>query len=145
MSLNRGVQQRFRPGITVVFAAESPTEHFSTVFEDDGETGYFYAHDRRTEEGQILDAVHIYNVSAVLDRQIESVAEIVWSDDGLKSALLINDYPHAVFDFAAKRGYCRNDFPNFRPVVHGEWDTRTHQWDDAVMQFLQRPEQWGER
>jgi len=138
--MNRRIEQQIRPGTPVVFAADSPTQPFSTVFEDNGETGYLYAHDRRTAEGQILDAVHVYNVSAVVDRQMDSVAEIVWSGDGLKSALFINDYPHAVFDFAAKRGYCRSDFPNLQPTADGDWDTSTHVWDDAVMQFFRRSE-----
>jgi hypothetical protein len=79
----------------------------------------------------------------VVDRQLHSVVEILWSEDGLKSALLINDYPHAVFDFAAKRGYSRNDFLNFRPASLGDWDSSTHQWDDAVMQFFRRSGQGG--
>lgn len=33
--------------------------------------------------------------------------------DGLQSALLNYRCAHAAFDFAAKRGYCRADFPNF--------------------------------
>lgn len=134
----------FRPGAPVWVAADSPTEKFSAVFEDDGETAYFYAYDRRTTEGQILDGLHIYNVDQVVDRHRESVAAIIWSDDGLKSALLINDYPHAALDFAAKRGYCRNDFPNFQTSAHGEWDTSTHQWDDAVMRFFECAEEHGE-
>jgi hypothetical protein len=138
--MSERTKQRFRPGVPVVIGSDSPADHFSThfstVFDDDGETGYCYAYDRRAAEGQILDALHVYSVSAVADRQLDSVAEVVWSDDGLKSALLIDDYPHAVFDFATKCGYCRNDFPNFRPEVHGEWDTSTHRWDDAVMQLF---------
>ena len=55
-----GGKQCFIPGgVPVFIAADSPTEHFSRVSEDDGETGYFYAYDRRTEEDQILDAVHV--------------------------------------------------------------------------------------
>ena len=124
----------FRPGEEVFIASDSSTGTYSTVFEDNGETGYFYAYDRQFNS--ILDAVHIYNVSSVIDRHLNSVAEIVWSEDGLKSALLINRYPHAIFDFAAKRGYCRTNFPNVRPATHGRWKQSTHQWDDAVMRFF---------
>jgi hypothetical protein len=135
------VEQGFSPGEPLVIATDSPIEPFSTVFEDDGETAYFYACDRRAATAnQILDAVHVYNVAAVVDRRLDSVAEIIWSDDGLKSALLINDYPHVVFDFSAKRGYCRNDFPNFPQSADGDWDTSTHKWDDAVMGLFQRSE-----
>jgi hypothetical protein len=133
------MRETLRVGTPTFIASDSPEESYSTVFEDDGATGYFYAYDRRTGDGQILDALHIYNVSAVVDRQSGSVADIVWSDDGLKSALLINGYPHAVVDFVLKRGYCRNDFPNFRPAAQGNWETSTHEWDDAVMEQFRTP------
>ena len=131
--MNTRAEQRFKPGAPVVVAADSPIERFSTVFEDDGQTGYFYAYDSRSTTNPILDAVHIYNVSAVVDRHIDSVAEILWSADGLKSALFINGYPHAVFDFAAKRGYCRNNAPNLPQANQGDWNGSTHEWDDSVM------------
>jgi hypothetical protein len=98
---------------------------------DLGETGDFYA--IRLPDHQILDAVHIYNVASIVDRERESEVQILWSDDGLKSALLINHIAHAVFDFSAKRGYCRTNFPN---LPRSEDDSRhndTHRWDDAVM------------
>jgi hypothetical protein len=41
----------------------------------------------------------------------ESEVEILWSADRLKSALLINHLAYAVFDFFARRGYCRTNFP----------------------------------
>jgi hypothetical protein len=123
-----------RVGTPTVIYADSPLERYSTVFEDDGETGYFYACDQHwNDEGQIFDALHIYNVSSVVDRHLESTVTIIWSDDGLRSALLINDYPHAVFDFAAKRGYCRTNSPRFQQPGPSEWDRRTHEWDDDVM------------
>jgi hypothetical protein len=72
-----------------------------------------------------------------VDRQIESIAEILWSADGLKSALLINGYPHAVFDFAGKRGYCRNNFPKFQKASQSDWIASAHEWDDSVMEHFQ--------
>src|SRR5690348_10176709 len=71
LPMNKRTQQHFKPGEPVVIAADSPVGRFSTVFEDDGETGYFYAYDSDTTTNPILDAVHIYNVSAVVDRQID--------------------------------------------------------------------------
>lgn len=49
----------FLPGDEAFYASDSPTSTFSGVFEDDGETGYFYAYDRAREEDRILDAMHI--------------------------------------------------------------------------------------
>lgn len=48
----------------------------------------------------ILDAVHIYNVANVVDRDRPFALSIVCSEDGMNCALLINGYPHAAFNFA---------------------------------------------
>ena len=120
----------FLPGDETWYPSDSPTSQFSAVFEDDGETGYFYAWDRAREEGSILDAVHVYNVRSVIDREIDSTAEIVWSADGLKAALLLNGYPHAVIDFEARRAYSRSNFPPPR----GAWRAAERPpWDDDLM------------
>jgi hypothetical protein len=103
------------------------------VFEDDGVTAYFYACERVAAEGTILDAVHIYNVRNVLDREIPSRVDIVWSTDGLKAALLLNDYPHAVIDFSARRAWCRTNFPETR----GPWGDRPREmWSDELMRLF---------
>jgi hypothetical protein len=64
---------------------------------------------------------------------------ILWSADGMKCVLLINDYPHAVFDFAARRGYCRTNFPNSAGDEGRSWNTSDHQWKDDVMKWFTRP------
>jgi len=71
-------------------------------------------------------------VAGVTDRQIPSTVQIVWSRDGLKSALVINRFPHAVFDFQASRGYCRNDFP---PPT-GDWSKEGHAWTDEAIELF---------
>ena len=43
--------------------------------------------------------MHIYNVASVTDKDKASTVRIGWTADGCKVVLLINDYPHAVFDF----------------------------------------------
>ena len=66
----------------------------------------------------------------VTDRNRRSDVEVVWTDDGLKAALLINDYAHAVVDFGARRAYCRTNFP---PPT-GPWRAETRApWDDALL------------
>lgn len=116
-------------GEALALEAASPAGRFLAVFEDDGETGYFYAVERAGEELRILDAVHIYNCSAVTDGKVPSVVQLVWSGDGLKALLVINRYPHAAFDFERKRGYCRSGFPPPSP----EWSKDGHDWDDSVL------------
>src|SRR5690348_14607595 len=105
------MKQRFYPGTDVWLASDSFSSSYSGVFEDDGETAYFYAYDRGNPEEPILDAVHIYDAQSVSDRGRESEAEIFWSSDGLKAGLLINDVLHAVIDFESRRAYCRTNFP----------------------------------
>ena len=126
-------EQTIRVGEKVVIEGPSPSALFSVVFEDDGETGYFYALDVSRQEDPILDALHIYDVVAVTDRDLPSQTQIVWSADGLKAALVINGYVHAVFDFEAKRGHCRDGFP---PPL-GDWrEQQGHDWDDRALDLF---------
>lgn len=94
--------QTFTPGHVTWYASDSPVAAFTVIFEDDGETGYFCAHDR-ADESRVLDAVHLYNVLSILDKDRESVAEIARSADGMMSALFINDYPHVIINFLWER------------------------------------------
>jgi hypothetical protein len=126
------VEQDITVGEPVVVDGPSPLTQFAVVFEDDRETGYFYGLDTSQKDNPILDALHIYNVTNVTDRNIPSKVQIVWSADGLKSALLINKYPHAIFDFQAKRGYCRTGFP---PPAKS-WSAEGHEWDDKAQELF---------
>jgi hypothetical protein len=125
-------EQAFRPGQEVTVVGPAPTGPFSAVFEDDGDTGYLYGLDSSLTEQPILDALHIYNASAVVDSHKDSVAQIVWSSDGLRVALFINDYPHAVFDFGKRRGYCRTGFPPPAKTFSSEG----HDWSEEALEFL---------
>jgi hypothetical protein len=126
--------QSFFPGRPIVVDSTSLAGRWAVVFEDDGHTGYFYAIDlfaQEKGENMIQEALHIYNVGNVTDRDRESVAAIVWSDDGQKACLLINEYPHAIVDFTAKRGYCRTNFP-----PPGKWKDHDFGWDDSVLDYF---------
>lgn len=107
-----GLEEEIQIGNEVVLSNKSTASKYGVVFEDDGTVGYLYAIELRGENYDILDAMHIYNVASVVDRDKPSTIQIVWSDDGLKVALLINDYPHAVVDYANRQGFCRNNFPS---------------------------------
>ena len=123
-----GLQEQIRVGDEVVLSSDSPAANYGVVFEDDGTVGYLYGTEFSDENHNIVDAMHIYNVSSVIDRDQPSTIQIVWSDDGLKAALLINDYPHAVFDFANHRGFCRTNFPS--PSLN--W--KGHEWSDQALE-----------
>ena len=133
MAVKLIAEQEIRVGQPVVVAGASPTPPFSVVFEDDGDTGYFYALDTSRTDNPIVDAMQIYNTAAVTDRHLPSTVQIVWSPDDRKAALLINKYPHAIFDFAAKRGYCRTGFPV--PAADG-WTQHSHEWDDKAQELF---------
>ena len=122
--------QSFLPGDETWYASDAPVGSHSVVFEDDGDTGYFYAVERRGGDMQILDAVQIYAVRNVVDREIPSELEVVWTDGGQHAALLLNSYPHAVFDFQARQGYCRTGFP---PPPQTGWSRQGHAWDDDAL------------
>ena len=129
-------EHTFQPGDKSFAAEDSSKGQYSAVFEDDGETGYFYAVDLTRPDKMILDAVHIYNVGTVVDKDRPSTLAIVWSEDGLKCALLINDYAHAAFDFAERRGFCRTNFPNSPNREEGCWSQPDHRWSDDAVAWL---------
>lgn len=126
--------QELRVGTPTVIDAAAPDSSFAAVFEDDGDTGYFYALDTSLSGQQIQDALHIYNVMGVSDRNRPSQVKIGWSTDSAKVVLLINDYPHAVFDFASKRGYCRSGFPP--PAPESAWSKHDHSWSEQALQLF---------
>jgi hypothetical protein len=132
MPINVVAEQQITVGKEQFVEGPAPEGPYAAVFEDDESTGYFYALDRSGPGQPIRDAMHIYNVDAVTDGHIPSLVEIAWSLDHLKVVLLINDHPHAVFDFATKRGWCRTGFPP--PDDHNGW-TR-HAWDDAALKLF---------
>ena len=127
------LQETLQVGQPAVHPCNSPVKSFSVVFEDDGDTGYLYACDQTRAENPILDALHIYDVAPVTGRDRPSTFQIAWSDDGLKAVAIINRYPHAVFDFETRRGYCRTNYPPPDPA----WTSHDHAWDDAAIHLFQ--------
>jgi len=126
------VEQQFLAGQPTVVESSAPRGSFGAVFEDDGETGYFYALDTSLKDHQIQDALHVYNVASITDRAELSTVAVAWSDDGARVVLLINGYAHAVFDFQAKQGFCRTGEP---PAPgNGRWSRQGHAWSDAALE-----------
>ncbi|MEP6848122.1 MAG: DUF2251 domain-containing protein [Acidobacteriota bacterium] len=125
------VEEMIIVGRSVLIESRSATNAFAVFFEDEGDTAYFYALDTERED-PILDALHIYNVANVTDANSPSRVQIAWSNDGLKSALIINGSVHAVFDFYSKRGYCRTGFP---PPI-GNWSQEGHEWSDNALKLF---------
>ena len=130
MSVNVVAKQQINLGTEKFVEGAAPDGSFAVVFEDDGDAGYFYALDRSQPGQSIQDAMHIYNVANVTDKHLPSMVELGWSNDNCKAVLLINDYAHAIFDFSAKRGYCRTGFSP--PSKH--W--QGHDWDDSAFKLF---------
>lgn len=93
------------------FVGSTAENNNAVIFEDNGETGYFYAVDINNNL-EILDALHIYNVADITGKEKLSTVKILWTEDLNKAFLSINNYYHAVFDFQNKAGYCRTGFSN---------------------------------
>ncbi|AIR91021.1 DUF2251 domain-containing protein [Pseudomonas cremoricolorata] len=133
MPIYLAAESEWLPGTELVIEGPAAQGPYAAVFEDDGETGYFYALDSSKDDNPIQDALHVYNVQDISDREKASTVRIGWSQDHLKAVLLINDYPHAVFDFHSKRGYCRSSFP--RATGNG-WSKEGHDWSDEALQLF---------
>ena len=131
MALKIVARETLHPGRPLVVDADSPVGRYATVFEDDGATGCFYAVDTDVEDGNpVQDALLVYAAADVSDAHLASSVEIGWSDDGLKALLLINDQPHAAFDFARRQGWCLTGAPE-----HGAnpaWSKAGKQWSEDV-------------
>lgn len=134
MAIHITAEEEILIGQPSVVEAAAPEGTYVAVFEDDKDTGYFYALDVSCPDNPIQDALHIYNVANVTDRDKPSVVKIGWSVDSLKVVLLINGYPHAVFDFESKRGFCRSGFPP--PAQDGAWPAFGHEWSDSAVEFF---------
>ena len=130
MPMTVAAEQTIAVGEPVVLEAASPIDTVAVVFEDDGETGYFYSVDVSGDDLRILDALHIYTVVDVSDRDIPSTIKLMWDTSGTKAVLLVNDRAHAVFDFEERRGYCRDDYPE--PPDGSDWVRP--EWSDLVLE-----------
>jgi hypothetical protein len=131
----------FTPG-RAFLSSDSTSVPWTVVFEDEGIAGYFYACDRSHQklEDSILDAMLIYNVAALAasDAQLERptaerIAAVEWSRDGLQAVLYLDGAAQGLYDFGARCGYCRMDFPNFLEDQGDVWRRNSHAWSDAAL------------
>jgi hypothetical protein len=117
------------PGEDLFIESVSPENAFGVVFEDDGDTAYFYAVER-DQEGtgmQVLDALHIFEGTGG-----PAKLQIVWSRDWLKCALVIDGKCHALFDFETHGGYNIDEFP----PPNGIWTHGDRKLTDEIVKRL---------
>ena len=95
------------------FIQSEAAEHtFVVVFEDDGETGYFYAAEKDTTGSlSILDMLFIYDAQHISGSEKHAKLSVLWSTDWQRCGLILNNTCHAVFDFHNKAGYNITGFP----------------------------------
>ena len=131
MPLKIVARESLRVGQPLVVDADSPAGRYATVFEDDGETGVFYAVDTDVEDANpVQDALLVYVAADVSDADLASTLEIGWSRDGLKALLLINDTPYAAFDFERRQGWCVSGLPE--AAVNKSWSKGPRAWSDEI-------------
>jgi hypothetical protein len=125
----------FKPG-DAFLSSDSPAVPWTAVFEDEGESGYFYACDRsqQTQEHSIMDAMLVYNISSFKEPDREYIASVQWSRDGQQCVLYIDGSAQALIDFARKLSFCRTNFPNFLEQSGEIWRKNSHAWDEEAIQ-----------
>ena len=105
---------------------------FGVVFEDDGETGYFYATNERLDE--ILDALHLYNVGDPVQLKPGDEVFIVWNPALRKAGIFYHNQFQAIVDFKRRCACCRTGFP---PRIHTGWCQSAHEWDESLVKGLE--------
>ena len=100
------------------------------MFEDDGNTGYFYATTEKFE--RIFDALHLYNYGNPSQPSAEDKIIIVWNSQLRKAGLFYHNKFQAVIDFKNKTACCRSGFP----PPFGEWQT-LHSWEEKMTAGLE--------
>jgi hypothetical protein len=109
-------QENIVTGKGCFIQTEAAEHRFVTVFEDDKETGYFYAAEKDDSGSlSILDMVFIYDVQSIPPGERKVQLSVIWSTDWQRCALVIDNTCHAVFDFQNKAGYNLTAFP--KPIL----------------------------
>lgn len=104
---------------------------FGVVFEDDGETGYFYATDEGLENA--LDALHLYNAGDEERVNPGDEVYVVWSPTLQKVGLFYHDQFQAVVDFKNQQARCRTGFP----PSDMKWCKSSHDWNETIIGGLE--------
>ena len=120
-----------RVGTQAFLPSDSADQRYAAIFEDDGQTGYFYGaqySEPGSKDFSILDALHVYNVASVVDKEAIYPIEILWWPDRRRVGLFIERRCHAIFDFDLNRAICRTGFP----PASGNF-TNSHAWDESLV------------
>ena len=95
-----------------------PAEYVA-FFEDDGETGYLYVSDKKTN--RIIKHVQIYDHARQLDLQ-EGDVQVVWSSDGKKCGVVIWGGVRGIIDLAhGTEGRAKLVSRATPPITDSQW------------------------
>jgi len=121
-------------GSRVVIESKARGSNWEVVFEDDGRCGYLYAVDASKGDNAVLDTLLIYEAPSVKDKEAVSLS-LMWREDGMAAAVLVNGHAQGVFNFASNHGYSRLDGvpPN------KAWTAFTHHWEDTALNPFKPP------
>ena len=113
---------------------DSPSKEFTVVFEDDGDTGYFYAlAPGASGQLDLLDAVHVYNAEEEL-RGTDVLLQVEWAVNSRYAGLRLNASMWAVFDFGSGNGWSRSNFPP--PAGSWRMGGQRPPWDDSLIRLF---------
>jgi hypothetical protein len=128
------LEKEIVPGDDTFIESFSAENNYGVVFEDDGETAYFYAleTDSENKEQRILDALHIYETADKAPGGQPVKLMIIWARDWSKCALVLDDFCHAVFDFEKHGGYNINEFPPPNEI----WTKQERKLTNEIIQSL---------
>jgi hypothetical protein len=127
----------------IYLKSQSPISSYYVIFSDEmleafrlARGGWFYA-GLEGKKSPIIDAMEIYKIQELVDQEHQHLFEIMWSEDGLKAALLINHHFHAVFDFEGLKGYCQTAASHT-----GNFGFKQdHKWSEAALKhFVGNPD-----
>lgn len=107
---------------------ESNQGPFKVMFRDSGGEAYFSCVDSDGGTCQLL----IYSRAHTPSPSGKLLTQIAWSPSGSQAMLLVNQQPQAVFDFVARRAYCRNT----APAPKSQWAAVGHEWSEDALKFF---------
>jgi hypothetical protein len=107
---------------------ESSQGQSKVVFRDSGGEAYFSGGDATGEQCRLL----IYSRAQLPSTNGQLLTQIAWSPSGSQAMLLVNQQPQAVFDFAAKRAYCRTS----AAAPKSQWEALGHKWSEDALKFF---------
>lgn len=125
--------QSARKEVAHVIVSGSPNKRWGTVFLiniSEG-SGQYCAMDGTKPSGHpdfITERVPVANVKGVTIKPRISGQRTVWSADGEKACLLVQNRPVAILDFKNQRGYTKT--PTRKPI---RWKQRAFTWDERLL------------